>query len=131
MMKMTLNLFFDILFGLTKTFDIVLENLALRQQLAAMKRSAKRPQLRARDRLFWVILSRFWSNWREALIVVKPETVVRWHKKGFKLFWKFKSRRKGPGRPPISPEIRDLVRRMAETNPLWGAPRIHGELLKL
>jgi hypothetical protein len=65
MMKMTLNLFFDILFGLTKTFDIVLENLALRQQLAAMKRSAKRPKLRVRDRLFWVILSRFWSNWQD------------------------------------------------------------------
>jgi transposase InsO family protein len=96
-----------------------------------MKRSIKRPQLRARDRLFWVILSRFWSNWREALIIVKPDTVVRWHKKGFKIFWKFKSRRKGPGRPPISPEIRDLVRRMAEANPFWGAPRIHGELLKL
>jgi hypothetical protein len=65
------------------------------------------------------------------LIIVKPDTVVRWHKKGFKLFWKFKSRRKGPGRPQISPEIRDLVHKMAKANPLWGAPRIHGELLKL
>ena len=88
MMKMTLNLLFNILFGFKKTFDIVLENLALRQQLATMKRCAKRPQLRASDRLFWIILSRFWSNWRQVLIVVKPETVVRWHKKGFKLFWK-------------------------------------------
>ncbi|CAB1063207.1 Mobile element protein [Olavius sp. associated proteobacterium Delta 1] len=131
MMKMTLNLLFNILFGFKKTFDIVLENLALRQQLATMKRSAKRPQLRASDRLFWIILSRFLSNWRQVLIVVKPETVVRWHKKGFKLFWRFKSRRKGPGRPPISSEIRDLVRRIAKANPLWGAPRIHGELLKL
>ena len=96
-----------------------------------MKRSIKRPQLRNRDRLFWILLSRFWSNWQEALIVVKPETVIRWHRKGFKLFWKFKSRRKGPGRPPISREIRDLIRRMAKANPLWGAPRIHGELLKL
>jgi hypothetical protein len=128
---MTLNLLFNILFGFKKTFDIVLENLALRQQLATMKRSAKRPQLRASDRLFWIVLSRFWSNWRQVLIVVKPETVVRWHKKGFKLFWRFKSRRKGPGRPPISPEIRDLILKMAAANPLWGAPRIHGELLKL
>ena len=65
------------------------------------------------------------------MIIVKPDTVVRWHKKGFKIFWKFKSLRKGPGRPPVNPEILDLVRKMAEANPLWGAPRIHGELLKL
>jgi hypothetical protein len=96
-----------------------------------MKRSIKRPQLRSRDRLFWVLLSRFWSNWQEALIIVKPETVIGWHQKGFRLFWKFKSRRKGPGRPPISPEIRNLILKMAKANPLWGAPRIHGELLKL
>jgi hypothetical protein len=131
MMKTLMKLILNILFGFEKTFDLALENLALRQQVAAMKRAVKRPQLRSIDRLFWVLLSRFWSNWQQTLIIVKPETVVRWHKKGFKLFWKFKSRRKGPGRPPISPEIRDLVRRMAETNPLWGAPRIHGELLKL
>ena len=96
-----------------------------------MKRSIKRPKLRSRDRLFWIILFRFWNNWREALIIVKPDTVVRWHKKGFKLFWKVKSRRKGPGRPPISREIRDLIRKMAKANPFWGAPRIHGELFKL
>ncbi len=113
------------------TFNLALENLALRQQLSIMKRSSKRPSLRTRDRLFWVFLSRFWSNWRETLIIVKPNTVVRWHKKGFKLFWKGKSRRRGPGRPKISPEIRNLVVSMAKANPLWGAPRIHGELLKL
>ena len=131
MMKKFLRLLFTILLGSEKASDLALENLALRQQVAAMKRSIKRPQLRCPDRLFWVLLSRFWSNWREALIIVKPDTVVRWHKKGFKIFWKFKSRRKGPGRPPVNPEIRDLVRSMAEANPLWGAPRIHGELLKL
>jgi len=65
------------------------------------------------------------------LAIVKPDTVVRWHKKGFKIFWRFKSRQKGSGRPPISPEIRDLILKMANANPLWGAPRIHGELLKL
>jgi len=131
MMKILLKLFFKILLGPKKEFDLALENLALRQQVAAMKWSIKRPRLRSRDRLFWIMLSRFWSNWREALIIVKPDTVVRWHKKGFKLFWRFKSRHKGPGRPPINPEIRDLVWKMAMANPLWGAPRIHGELLKL
>ena len=131
MMKNFLRLLFNIFWGSDKTSNLVLENLALRQQLAAMKRSIKRPQLRSRDRLFWILLSRFWSNWWQALIIVKPDTVVRWHKKGFKLFWKFKSRRKGSGRPPVSSEIRDLVRKMAKANLLWGAPRIHGELLKL
>ena len=131
MMKMLLKLIFNILLGPQKDSDLALENLALRQQLAILKRPKKRPQIRTKDRLFWIMLSRFWSNWQEPLIVVKPETVIRWHRKGFKLFWKFKSRRKGPGRPPISPEIRDLILKMAKANPLWGAPRIHGELLKL
>jgi hypothetical protein len=131
MMKMLLKLILNILLRPQKDSDLALENLALRQQLAILKRPKKRPQIRTKDRLFWIMLCRFWSNWRQALIVVKPETVIRWHRKGFKLFWKFKSRRKGPGRPPISSEIRDLVRRMAKANSLWGAPRIHGELLKL
>jgi transposase InsO family protein len=114
-----------------KTSDLALENLALRQQLAILKRSSKRPRLHIRDRLFWVLLSRLWSGWQDVLIVIKLDTVVRWHRKGFKLFWRYKSRRRGPGRPPISPDVRDLILRMAEANPLWGAPRIHGELLKL
>jgi transposase InsO family protein len=131
MIKMLLILILNILLRPQKDSDLALENLALRQQLAILKRHKKRPQIRSRDRFFWVLLSRFWSNWQEPLIIVKPETVIRWHRKGFKLIWRFKSRRKGPGRPPISSEIRDLVRRMANANPLWGAPRIHGELLKL
>jgi transposase InsO family protein len=131
MMKILRKMLFKILFGPEKDFDLVLENLALRQQLAILKRSAKRPQIRTKDRLFWIVLCRFWSNWQEPLIVVKPETVIRWHRKGFKLFWRFKSRHKCPGRPPISPEIRDLILKMAVANPLWGAPRIHGELLKV
>ncbi|UCF93561.1 MAG: hypothetical protein JSW39_05200 [Desulfobacterales bacterium] len=118
MMKMLLRLLLSILLGPRKDSDLALENLALRQQVTAMKRSIKRPQLRSRDRLLWVVLSRFWSNWREALVIVKPDTVVRWHKKGFKLFWKFKSRRKGPGRRPVSREIRDLVRKIAKANAL-------------
>jgi hypothetical protein len=99
-MRRLLELFSTILSRFKKTFNLALENLALRQQLAIMKRSNKRPRLHIRDRLFWVVLSRFWSGWQEALIVVKPDTVVRWHKKGFKLFWRFKSRRKSSGRPP-------------------------------
>jgi len=130
-MRRIQKLFPAILSRLKKTFNLALENLALRQQLAIMKRSSKRPQLRPRDRLFWVVLSWFWSGWQEALIVVKPDTVVRWHRKGFKLFWRYKSRRRGPGRPPIIQDVRNLIRKMAEANPLWGAPRIHGELLKL
>ncbi|MCP4290607.1 MAG: integrase, partial [bacterium] len=131
MMKMLLRLLLNILLGPQKDFDLVLENLALRRQLATMKRAAKQPRLRNTDRLFWVLLFRFWSNWQQALIIVKPDTVVRWHRKGFKLFWKFKARPKVPGRPPISPEIRGHILKMAAANPLWGEPRIHGELLKL
>ena len=110
---------------------LVMENLALRQQLAVMKRSIPRPKIRTRDRLFWVLLCRFWAKWKDTLIIVKPDTVVRWHRKGFKLFWRWKSRPKRPGRPAVSPEIRNLVRKIAEANPTWGAPKIHGELLKL
>jgi transposase InsO family protein len=130
-MKRLLKLFSTLISRFKKTFNLALENLALRQQLAIMKRSSKRPRLHVRARLFWVSLSRLWSGWQDALIVVKPNTVVRWHRKGFKLFWRYRSRRRGPGRPPISPDIRNLICRMAEANPLWGAPRIHGELLKL
>ena len=107
------------------------ENLALRQQVAVFKQSVKRPKLRPRDRIFWVLLSRLWPNWRSALAVVQPETVVRWHRKGFKLYWRRKSRRGKPGRPPIEAKIRDLIRRMSRENPIWGAPRIVSELALL
>ncbi len=111
--------------------DLVLENLALRQQLLVYKRLRPRPQLRHADRLFWVWLSRVWRGWRNTLVIVKPETVISWHRKGFKLFWTNISQRKRAGRPSLSPQIRVLIKQMAEANPLWGAPRIHGELLKL
>jgi len=114
-----------------KTSDLALENIPLRQQLAIMKRSNKRPLLHIIDRLFWVVLSWFWSGWKEALILVKPDTAVRWHRKRFKLLWKYESRLGGFGRSPISPHVRGLILRMAKANPLWGAPRIHEELLKL
>ena len=106
---------------------LVVENLALRQQLAILNRTRQRPKLKSRDRLFWVLLSRLWSNWQSVLVIVKPETVIRWHRQGFKYYWRWKSRSK-PGRPKILPELRQLIRRMSRENPLWGAPRIQAEL---
>ncbi len=108
-----------------------LELLALRHQLATMKRMSPRPSLRPMDRLVWVLLSRLLPNWRDVLVIVTPETVIGWHRNGFRLFWAWKSRRRRGGRPPVPREDRDLIRRMSRENPLWGAPWIHGELLKL
>jgi transposase InsO family protein len=110
--------------------ELALENLALRQQLAVLKRTSKRPALTHADRAFWVALSRLWTGWQHAPILVKPETVIGWHRKGFGLYWTSESRNRG-GRPPIDAEIRSLIGRMARENPTWGAPRVHGELLKL
>src|ERR1700736_3809362 len=112
--------------------SLLLENLALRQQLAALKRRHPRPRLAAFDRFFWIIARRFWSGWKQALIIVTPETVVRWHRSGFALYWRAISRfRRVIGRKKISKEIRGLIFRMVAENPMWGAPRIHGELLML
>jgi len=111
--------------------DLVLENLALRQQLALLRRRAKRPRFGQLDRLFWMWLLQRWVRWREALHVVQPQTVIRWHRQGFRAFWNWKSRRGPTGRPPVNCEVAKLVRTMALANSLWGAPRIHGELLKL
>jgi putative transposase len=111
--------------------DLALENLALRQQLAVLKRFQTRLKIKQSDRLFWTFLSRIWSGWRSALIIVKPATVVGWHRKGFKFYWSKLSQRRVGGRPSVSLEVRTLIRQMATANPLWGAPRIHGELLKL
>jgi hypothetical protein len=108
-----------------------LENLALRHQLGVLRRSVKRPKLTSADRFLWAWLGEAWSDWRSALVIVKPETVIAWHRKGFRLFWNWKMSRGQPGRPPMSKEIRQLIRKMSRENPLWGAPRIHGELLKL
>jgi putative transposase len=110
---------------------LVAENLALRQHLAVLQVSVKRPRLRTRDRIFWVWLSRIWSGWRSCLMIVKPETVIAWHRGGFKLFWRWKSRKRNPGRPKTAAEIRLLIRRMAQENPTWGAPRIQSELALL
>jgi putative transposase len=120
-----------ILRGVRTQRSLVLENLALRHQLAVVQRTAPRPRLRTSDRLLWVLLSRLWSGWTDAVSIVQPTTVIRWQRTGFTLFWTWKSRRNRPGRPAAAPEVRALIRRMAEANPLWGAPRIHGELHKL
>ena len=107
---------------------LAVENLALRQQLAVLQRSMKRPKLRSWDRVFWVWLSRVWGNWRSAVLIVRPDAVARWHRRGFRLYCRWKSRAPAVGRPRADREIRDLVRRMCRHNPTWGAPRIQSEL---
>jgi hypothetical protein len=112
--------------------DLLLENLALRQQLAALTRGHSRPRLAGSDRIFWVLLRRFWSGWQGALVFVQPETVIRWHRNGFKLYWKWISRKHAVvGRKPTSREMRELIFRIVAENRTWGAPRIHGELKML
>jgi putative transposase len=112
--------------------SLLLENLALRQQLAVLKRRHPCPGLSPFDKLFWVVVRRFWSGWKEAQVVVTPETVVRWHRVGFRLYWRLISRvRAQVGRTQTPKEVRDLIFRMVVENPTWGAPRIHGELLML
>jgi len=116
--------------GLRSRRELVLENLALRQQLAVLRRGVRQPRLRNSDRRFWIGLSRWWGSWRELLALVKPDTFVKWHRRGCRAYWGRKCG-PGPGRPRIDHDLRDLIRRMAAANPLWGAPKIHGELLML
>jgi len=111
--------------------DLALEILALRQQVAVLKRKRPNPKLNRMDRLFWTALRRVCSRWAEVLLIVKPETVVGWHRAGFRLYWRWRSRGRTAGRAKITPEIQELTHRMAKENPTWGAPKIHGELLKL
>src|SRR6266571_6332542 len=101
------------------------------QQLGVFKRNVKRPRLSQWDRVFWIGLMTIWKDWRSALVIVRPETVIGWQRRRFKRYWWRLSQRKGPGRPPVGSEIGHLVRNMVAANPTWGAPRIHGELLKL
>src|SRR5260370_28057486 len=106
-------------------------DLALRHQLTVLQKNAPpRLRLQRSDRLLWVLLSRWWPGWRRSLHIVRPDTVIAWHRRAFAWYWTRKSRRR-PGRPNVPAEIRDLIRNMSQANPLWGAPRIHGELLKL
>jgi putative transposase len=112
--------------------DLILENLALRQQLLAFHAQRPRRRLTASHKLFWVGLRRLWAGWKKPLILVTPRTVVGWHRAGFRMYWKWLSRaRPREGRNPVSKQIRALIFQMVVENPTWGAPRIHGELLKL
>jgi hypothetical protein len=112
--------------------DLLLENLALRQQLGVFRQKHPPPQFAAPDKLFWVMLRRLWAGWRRALVLVQPETVVRWHRAGVKLYWAWISRhRSQPGRKSTSRELCELIFRIVSENATWGSPRIHGELKML
>ena len=112
--------------------ELHLENLALRHQLGVLRRSApKQLRLTPADRIFWVWLRRVWGDWKSVLMIVKPATVIAWHRKGFRLYWSWRVRRGKRGRPAVPQQGRDLIRMLSRNNPLWGAPRIHGEVLKL
>src|SRR5215831_18180024 len=107
------------------------EILALRQRLIVLRRTApKRARLRALDRLLFVLLYRLWPGVLDSIAVIQPDTIVRWHRRGFRALWRWKSRHR-LGRPRLAKDVRDLIREISRANPLWGAPRIHGELLKL
>src|SRR5208337_3008932 len=112
---------------------LLLEWIALRHQIAVLERCrTRRPCFRLLDRLFWIVFSRWWPRWRDSLIIVQPETVLRWRRDGWSALWRYRARgRWRGGRPRISSEVRDLIAQMARQNFLWGAPRIHGELLML
>src|SRR5438874_5012380 len=110
---------------------LVAENLLLRHQLAVLTRpTRKRPRLRTRDKLFWVVVRALRRDWRRHLVVVRPESVIRWHRQAWQLFWRWRSRGL-IGRPRLSAEMRELIATMSRDNPRWGSERIRGELLKL
>ena len=127
MFKITISAVFS---ALQSRQRLVLENIALRHQIKVLQRNAKRPRLRQSDRALWALLSRFLPDWRQHLFIVQPDTVIRWHRKGWRLYWRFRSK-PGRGRPKVPVEVRMLISHMSRENYLWGAPRIHGELLKL
>ena len=117
--------------GLKSRRNLLLEILALRHQLLVLSRNAKRPRLTPLDRVLWAWLSQAWAGWKNRLLLVQPGTVIQWHRAGLRLFWRWKSCPRKTGRKAISPDLITLIRDMNHANPLWGAPRIHGELLKL
>ncbi len=119
-------------FRLRSRVSLELEIVALRHQLTVLRRQRPgRPRLLPGDRLLWAWLYRLWSSCLNAMVLVKPTTVVQWHHLGFRRYWRWRSPSHGRGRPAVAHEVRDLIREMSQANPLWGAPRIHGELLKL
>jgi putative transposase len=132
MFDMLISIFAALRCTLWTRASLQLEILALRHQLIVLQRgNKKRLRLRASDRILWVLLSRFWPKWPNPLLLVKPATVIAWHRKGFRLYWRWKSSQARIGRPSIAKEIRELIRTMSASNFLWGAPRLHAELLKL
>src|ERR1019366_8794052 len=119
-------------FRLWRRASLELEVLARRHQVAVLHRQRPgRPWLRQGDRLLWAWLYRAWPRCLKVMVLVKPATVIQWHRQGFRIYWRWRSRSQRPGRPGVNREIRDLIRQMSVANPLWGAPRIHGEMLKL
>ena len=110
--------------------ELTAEILALRHQLAVLKRQARKPKLRSADRLLWVGLRRMWPHWQEALLLFQPQTIIAWHRLGFGLFWRWKSRTRA-GRPSVEGELIALIQRMWQANPTWGSRRIQTELAKL
>src|SRR5436190_12004187 len=133
MPNLILMMFSSLLAGLRTQAGLQAEILALRHQLIVLQRTQKKKRLilRPTDRWLWVWLSRVWLDWRSALVIVKPATVIAWHRQGFRWYWTWKIRHGRTGRPSIPKETRDLIRTISQDNPLWGSPRIHGELLKL
>ena len=124
--------FFALRAALSSRQHLVLENLALRQQLAVLSRQSRRPGLAPSDRLFWSLLSQLWSRWQSAVVFVQPETIIRWQRTAWRRYWAWKRKRSAsPGRPQIPKEVRELIRRLAGENPRWGSVRILGELRKL
>ena len=117
--------------GLKSRRNLLLEILALRHQLLVLSRCSKRPRLTPLDRVLWAWLSQAWGGWKSRLCLVQPSTVLQWHRAGFRLFWQWKSRPRKCGRKTIASDTIHLIGQMSRANPLWGAPRIHGELLKL
>lgn len=113
---------------LVSSAAVSLENIALRHQLAVLQRSVRRPRFRRRDRIFWLWLARLWAGWRASLVIVQPATLLAWHRHGFQLYWRWKSRRRSVSRPPLDLELRTLIRHMSQENPTWGRRRIQAEL---
>jgi putative transposase len=131
MRSVAISLLLTLRSSLRNRAALQLEILALRHQLEVVERSRpRRVRLTDADRALWACLSRVWDDWRTAILIVRPETVLAWHRRGVRLFWTWKSRRR-KGRPGVPADVRQLIRAMADANLLWGAPRIHGELLKL
>jgi putative transposase len=129
-MLRTLRVFFGLMTRIASSRrNLLLENLALRQQLVVLRARNPQPKLTASDRFFWMILCRFWPDWKQVLVLVQPDTVIRWHRAGFKRYWAWRSRHtKRPGRRCVGKDLRELILRMVIENSTWGAPRIHGEL---